>query len=60
MDRSPTDPKSIITKRVLALPGDTIKPLRKKDPVAVPEGHVWVEGDEAFHSRDSNAFGPVS
>ncbi|RKP07301.1 hypothetical protein THASP1DRAFT_17256, partial [Thamnocephalis sphaerospora] len=22
-------------------------------------GHSWVEGDEPFHSRDSNAFGPV-
>jgi len=26
----------------------------------VPTGHVWVEGDEQFHSRDSNRWGPVS
>lgn len=26
----------------------------------MPRGHCWVEGDEGFHSRDSNAFGPVS
>ena len=27
--------------------------------VEVPKGHVWVEGDEGFHSRDSNDYGPV-
>jgi hypothetical protein len=27
--------------------------------VRVPDGHVWVEGDEPFHSADSNQFGPV-
>ncbi|RCI03530.1 hypothetical protein CU098_010310 [Rhizopus stolonifer] len=58
--KSPIDAKCTITKRILALPGDTIVPLRKKDEVVhVPEGHVWVEGDEAFHSRDSNSFGTV-
>ncbi|KAJ7699957.1 peptidase S24/S26A/S26B/S26C [Mycena rosella] len=32
---------------------------RYPDPeVCVPQGHVWVEGD-AFHSQDSNSFGPV-
>ena len=25
----------------------------------VPKGHVWIEGDNYFHSRDSNTFGPV-
>jgi inner membrane protease subunit 2 len=45
----------------MALPGDTIHPLRKKDEtVPIPEGHVWIEGDEAFHSRDSNSFGTVN
>ena len=28
--------------------------------VRVPLGHCWVEGDEPFHSEDSNRFGPVS
>lgn len=57
---SPTNPKSLITKRIIALPGDTVVPLRKKDTVVpIPAGHVWVEGDEAFHSRDSNSFGTV-
>jgi inner membrane protease subunit 2 len=44
----------------MALPGDTIHPLRKKnETIPIEEGHVWIEGDEAFHSRDSNSFGTV-
>lgn len=27
--------------------------------VEVPTGHLWVEGDEGFHSRDSNDYGPI-
>jgi inner membrane protease subunit 2 len=27
--------------------------------VRIPPGHCWVEGDEHFHSRDSNTFGAV-
>lgn len=27
--------------------------------VTIPEGQVWVEGDEGFHSLDSNSYGPV-
>jgi mitochondrial inner membrane protease subunit 2 len=27
--------------------------------VVVPHNHFWVEGDEGFHSRDSNSYGPV-
>ncbi|KAI8085737.1 peptidase S24/S26A/S26B/S26C [Thamnidium elegans] len=56
---SPVDPKLLIIKRIIALPGDTVKPLRKDEAVPIPAGHAWVEGDEAFHSRDSNAFGTV-
>lgn len=48
-----------MTKRIIALPGDTVLPLRKDEAIPVPAGHAWVEGDEAFHSRDSNSFGTV-
>ncbi|CAO3589412.1 unnamed protein product [Absidia cylindrospora] len=45
--------------RIIALQGDTVKPLRSDKPVQVPKGHCWLEGDEAFHSKDSNSFGTV-
>lgn len=25
----------------------------------VPEGHMWLEGDNSSNSRDSRTFGPV-
>lgn len=28
--------------------------------VKVPEGHLWVEGDNMWESRDSNTYGPIS
>ncbi|KAI5839324.1 mitochondrial inner membrane peptidase complex catalytic subunit 2 [Morchella snyderi] len=60
--RSPMDPEKVVVKRVVGLEGDVIR-TRKPCPervVTVPEGQVWVEGDEAFHSVDSNNYGPIS
>jgi len=31
-----------------------------KGRAVVPEGHVWVEGDNWRESRDSNWYGPIS
>ena len=44
-------------KRVLALPGDIIR-TRINSEVIIPEGHCWLEGDNADNSVDSNEFGP--
>lgn len=60
-NRSPLDPETVAIKRVIALEGDVVK-TRKPYPmeiVTVPEGQLWVEGDEGFHSIDSNCYGPV-
>ncbi|KAJ2083237.1 hypothetical protein H4R24_000974 [Coemansia sp. RSA 988] len=57
---SPFDPNRRIVKRIVGLPHDCIVPLGKPDSfVRVPMGHFWVEGDESFHSNDSNTFGPI-
>ncbi|RUP43064.1 hypothetical protein BC936DRAFT_137674 [Jimgerdemannia flammicorona] len=59
--RSPRNPDLIITKRIIALEGDTVKTLKPypEKLVRIPKGHAWVEGDESFHSRDSNTFGAI-
>ncbi|KAJ2727171.1 hypothetical protein GGI07_000055 [Coemansia sp. Benny D115] len=57
---SPSDPDKRLVKRVLALPHDCVVPAGSPDSfVRVPMGQCWVEGDESFHSGDSNTFGPV-
>ncbi|KAK1236716.1 hypothetical protein PQX77_000072 [Marasmius sp. AFHP31] len=60
--KSPEDPKRTLVKRIVAMPGDRVKTLPpcKDAEVVIPPGHVWIEGDEPFHSDDSNRFGPVS
>lgn len=62
MFKSPTDPEKLLTKRVLGLQGDTIKCLDRypKQTTIIPRNHLWVEGDNEFHSIDSNNFGPIS
>jgi len=59
--RSPTNPKQLLVKRIIALAGDTVKtlPPYPDAEVTIPPGHVWVEGDESYRTEDSNRFGPV-
>ncbi|KAI5779235.1 hypothetical protein EDC01DRAFT_621537 [Geopyxis carbonaria] len=63
--RTPADPERVAVKRVVALEGDVVRPrpgsamARVAGLVTVPMGQVWVEGDEGFHSIDSNAYGPI-
>jgi inner membrane protease subunit 2 len=46
--------KRILIKRIKGLTGDWTRHGQ-----VVPKGHVWVEGDEPYHSIDSRQFGPV-
>ncbi|KAA1112699.1 hypothetical protein PGT21_006848 [Puccinia graminis f. sp. tritici] len=62
----PEFPGTLLTKRILGLEGDIIKPAKTQNNipegpplVRVPMGHCWVEGEDPFHSKDSNSFGPI-
>ncbi|KAH8155341.1 uncharacterized protein LAJ45_00351 [Morchella importuna] len=59
--RSPMEPEKVVIKRVVGLEGDVIRTRKScaERVVTVPQGQVWVEGDEAFHSVDSNNYGPI-
>lgn len=73
--RNPEDPDTYICKRILSVAGETIPEEKiwqahinsviaslqgyADDLKCVPEGHVWLEGDNFTNSIDSRYFGPV-
>lgn len=62
---NPRTKNSFIVKRVLGLPGDTVKPLgvvkdQETESVTLSAGEVWVESDAGLGYADSNLFGPVN
>ncbi|GAB2236312.1 hypothetical protein Droror1_Dr00028032 [Drosera rotundifolia] len=62
---SPENPRKMITKRVVAREGDRVSVVGDGiwgdvlRSFVVPKGHVWVQGDNLYQSRDSRIFGPV-
>lgn len=57
------NPEALTTKRIVALPDDIVRtrPPFPHAHVRVPEGHIWVEGDEGGSlTMDSNTYGPIS
>jgi len=61
MVRSPYNSEQFLVKRLLALPGDTVKTLPPfpRTEIIVPDGHCWIEGDRSMDSEDSNTIGPI-
>ncbi|KAL4709356.1 hypothetical protein ACJJTC_007088 [Scirpophaga incertulas] len=57
--KSPTNPKQNICKRIVGMPGDSIKGHFNIRNQVVPRGHVWLEGDNTSNSADSRIYGPV-
>jgi len=58
--RCPSNHKELFVKRLIALPGEWLWLPGSLKITKIPEGHCWVEGDNASCSWDSRAFGPVS
>ncbi|XP_011014555.1 PREDICTED: mitochondrial inner membrane protease subunit 1-like [Populus euphratica] len=63
---SPAEPKKIMTKRVIGVEGDSVtyvidpKNSDRTETIVVLKGHIWVEGDNIYKSKDSTNFGAVS
>jgi len=57
---SPKNPNDHLIKRLKAVEGTVVKTRKDERRVTVPEGHIWVEGDNAKNTVDSNDYGPVS
>ncbi|XP_072972660.1 mitochondrial ATP-independent inner membrane protease subunit 1a [Typha angustifolia] len=62
---SPENPRKTVAKRVMGLEGDAVTYFvdpaegQESKTVVVPRGHVWVQGDNIYASRDSRQFGSV-
>uniref|UniRef100_A0A0D9ZGX4 Mitochondrial inner membrane protease subunit 2 n=1 Tax=Oryza glumipatula TaxID=40148 RepID=A0A0D9ZGX4_9ORYZ len=57
--RSPTEHRSLVVKRLIALPGDWIQVPAAQEIRQIPVGHCWVEGDNPDVSWDSRSYGPI-
>ena len=60
MFRSPRDRDGLVVKRVIAMEGDFITERGTRRLHRVSNGHMWLEGDNANVSIDSNSYGDVS
>ncbi|XVF25504.1 hypothetical protein REPUB_Repub13aG0218400 [Reevesia pubescens] len=63
--RSPESPLKVVCKRLIGLEGDQVtyivdpKNSDRCETIVVPKGHVWVEGDYIYNTKDSRNFGAV-
>lgn len=59
----PTDPRVSVVKRVKGTSGEVIQVTTKRSGIPqeyqVPDGFVWLEGDNKAQSTDSREYGPV-
>ncbi|KAF8721298.1 hypothetical protein HU200_023229 [Digitaria exilis] len=57
--KCPSNHKELFVKRLIALPGEWVQLPGSPKVTKIPEGHCWVEGDNAARSLDSRSFGPI-
>lgn len=59
----PGSPDIFVLKRIIGMPGDVVlldPSVSKGEFVKVPQGHIWITGDNLPHSTDSRHYGPVA
>ncbi|KAJ8908512.1 hypothetical protein NDN08_005220 [Rhodosorus marinus] len=61
--KPPYDSQVTVCKRICAMGGEKAACIAqnssKTEEFVVPDGHVWLEGDNPKNSRDSRSYGPV-
>ena len=63
ISENPIKPGCSITKRVVQTEGKMVEFWSHRDQqnvqLLVPEGHIWIEGDNKDNSKDCRDFGPL-
>ncbi|WOL00064.1 hypothetical protein Cni_G08777 [Canna indica] len=57
--KSPTNHRQTFAQRLIGLPGDWVQVPESREILKIPEGHCWVEGDNAACNFDSRSFGSI-
>ena len=61
---NPFKPGTTLVKRVINTEGEMAEfycsRTKMNQKVEIPQGHIWIEGDNKKASRDSRDFGPLS